>query len=98
MEISSVKIAQPNWKVNNEKRCLRVKEIRDERHPSINEDELATKSPAMKRYFTLRILPVVDENNSSNRRSFGRNQKSRWTYSFKNSGRIPVKDDKGRLV
>jgi len=41
---------------------LRVKEIMDERHPFIYEDELATKARAMIRDFALRILPVADEN------------------------------------
>jgi len=42
--------------------CLRVKEIMDERHPFIYEDELATKARAVIRDFALRILPVVNEN------------------------------------
>ena len=41
---------------------MRVKEIMDERHPFIYEDELATKARAIIRDFALRILPVVDEN------------------------------------
>ena len=41
---------------------MRVKEIMDGRHPFIYEDELATKARAMIRDFTLRILPVVNEN------------------------------------
>jgi CBS domain-containing protein len=41
---------------------LRVKEIMNGRHPFIYEDELATKARAMIRDFTLRILPVVNEN------------------------------------
>jgi len=41
---------------------LRVKEIADEKHPFIYEDELATKARAIIRDFALRILPVVDEN------------------------------------
>jgi CBS domain-containing protein len=41
---------------------LRVKEIMDEKHPSIYEDELATKARAIIRDFNLRILPVIDEN------------------------------------
>jgi len=41
---------------------LRVKEIADEKHPSIYEDELATKARATIRDFSLRILPVIDEN------------------------------------
>jgi CBS domain-containing protein len=34
----------------------------DEKHPSIYEDELATKARAIIRDFNLRILPVTDEN------------------------------------
>lgn len=41
---------------------MRVKEIMDERHPFIYEDELATKARAVIRDFALRILPVVNEN------------------------------------
>lgn len=41
---------------------MRVKEIMDQRHPSIYEDELATKARAIIRDFNLRILPVTDEN------------------------------------
>jgi CBS-domain-containing membrane protein len=40
---------------------LLIKEIMDERHPSIYEDELATKARAIIRNLSLRILPVVDE-------------------------------------
>ncbi len=39
-----------------------VKEIMDEKHPFIYEDELATKARAMIRNFSLRILPAVNEN------------------------------------
>jgi CBS domain-containing protein len=42
--------------------CLRVKEITNEKHPFIYEDELATKARAIVRDFSLRILPVVDGN------------------------------------
>jgi CBS-domain-containing membrane protein len=42
------------------KRRLLIKEIMNERHPSIYEDELATKARAMIRDLSLRILPVVD--------------------------------------
>jgi len=42
--------------------CLRVKEITNEKHPFIYEDELATKARAIIRDFALRILPVTDEN------------------------------------
>lgn len=49
--------------------CLRVKEIVDERHPSIYEDELAAKSRAMIRDFALRIFPAVDESNGNNRKT-----------------------------
>lgn len=41
---------------------MRVKEIADEKHPSIYEDELATKARAIIRDYALRILPVIDEN------------------------------------
>lgn len=41
---------------------MRVKEIMDQKHPSIYEDELATKARAIIRDFDLRILPVTDEN------------------------------------
>lgn len=41
---------------------MRVKEIMDHKHPSIYEDELATKARAIIRDFNLRILPVTDEN------------------------------------
>ncbi len=39
-----------------------VKEIMNERHPFIYEDELATKARATIRDFSLRILPVTDGN------------------------------------
>lgn len=42
--------------------CLRVKEITNQKHPFIYEDELATKARAIIRDFALRILPVVDGN------------------------------------
>ena len=42
--------------------CLRVKEITNEKHPFIYEDELATKARAIIRDLSLRILPVVDGN------------------------------------
>ena len=41
---------------------LRVKEIMDEKHPFIYDDELATKARATIRDYALRILPVVNEN------------------------------------
>jgi len=41
---------------------LRVKEIANEKHLSIYEDELATKARAIIRDFSLRILPVTDKN------------------------------------
>jgi CBS domain-containing protein len=41
---------------------LRVKEITNEKHPFIYEDDLATKARAIIRDFALRILPVTDEN------------------------------------
>lgn len=40
---------------------MRVKEIMNEKHPSIYEDELATKARAIIRDFSLRILPVIDK-------------------------------------
>lgn len=40
---------------------MRVKEIADEKHPSIYADELATKARALMRDFALRVLPVTDE-------------------------------------
>jgi CBS domain-containing protein len=42
--------------------CLRVKEITNEKHPSIYDDELATKARSIIRDYSLRILPVVDGN------------------------------------
>ena len=41
---------------------LRVKEIMDQKHPSIYEDDLATKARALIRDLDLRILPVTDKN------------------------------------
>lgn len=41
---------------------MRVKEITDEKHPFIYEDELATKARAILRDFALRILPVTNGN------------------------------------
>ncbi|MGQ9552347.1 MAG: CBS domain-containing protein [Candidatus Bathycorpusculaceae bacterium] len=41
---------------------MRVKEIMDEKYPSIYEDEPATKARALIRDLKLRILPVTDEN------------------------------------
>jgi CBS domain-containing protein len=41
---------------------LRVKEIMDSKYPVIYRDELATKARAIIRDFSLRILPVTDEN------------------------------------
>jgi len=41
---------------------LRVREIMSEKHPSIYDDELATKARAVIRDFGLRILPVTDGN------------------------------------
>ena len=41
---------------------MRVKEIANEKHPFIYEDELATKARAVIRDFSLRILPVIDNN------------------------------------
>jgi len=41
---------------------LRVKEIMNQKHPFIYEDELATKARAIIRDFSLRILPVTDGN------------------------------------
>lgn len=39
---------------------MRVKEIMDQKHPSIYDDDLATKARAVIRDFDLRILPVTD--------------------------------------
>ena len=41
---------------------MRVKEIMDPKHPSIYDDDLATKARALIRDLDLRILPVVDKN------------------------------------
>lgn len=41
---------------------MRVKEVMDQKWPSIYENELATKARAIIREFDLRILPVVDKN------------------------------------
>jgi len=41
---------------------LRVKEIMNEKHPSMYDDELATKARALIRDFGLRILPITDGN------------------------------------
>ena len=59
-----MRTAELNWKkkVRNEGNCLRVKEITNEKHPFIYEDELATKARALIRDFALRILPVTDGN------------------------------------
>ena len=62
MANSYAKTAKLNWKVRNEGDCLRVKEITNEKHPFIYEDELATKARAIIRDFALRILPVTDGN------------------------------------
>ncbi|MDI6691372.1 MAG: CBS domain-containing protein [Candidatus Bathyarchaeota archaeon] len=40
---------------------MRVKEIMNQKHPFIYEDELATKARAIIRDFALRILPVIDK-------------------------------------
>jgi CBS domain-containing protein len=42
--------------------CLRVREITNQKHPFIYEDELATKARAIIRDLSLRILPVTDGN------------------------------------
>ena len=39
---------------------MRVGEIANQKHPSIYEDELATKARSLIRDFSLRILPVID--------------------------------------
>jgi CBS domain-containing protein len=39
---------------------LRVEEIANQKHPSIYEDELATKARSLIRNFSLRILPVIN--------------------------------------
>lgn len=41
---------------------MRVREIMDEKHPYIYEDDLATKARALIRDYSLRVLPVVDKN------------------------------------
>lgn len=41
---------------------MRVKEITNEKHPFVYEDELATKARAIIRDFDVRILPVTDGN------------------------------------
>jgi len=41
---------------------LHVKEIMDQKHPTIYDDDLATKARAIIRDFNLRILPVINEN------------------------------------
>lgn len=41
---------------------MRVKEIMDQKHPSIYEDEPATKARALLRDLNLRIIPVTDVN------------------------------------
>lgn len=41
---------------------MRVKEIMDGKHPFIHADELATKARAVIRQYSLRILPVTDDN------------------------------------
>jgi len=41
---------------------LRVKEIMDQKHPSIYEDEPATKARALLRDLNLRIIPITDVN------------------------------------
>jgi CBS domain-containing protein len=65
MENSSAKIVEPSWKANKKvwKRgdFLRVKEILNEKHPFIYDDELATKARALIRDFSLRILPVTNK-------------------------------------
>jgi len=57
-----VKIAESSWhkrkRVRN--KGLLVKEIMNEKHPFIYEDELATKARAIIRDLSLRILPVTD--------------------------------------
>lgn len=41
---------------------MRVREIMDEKHPFIYEDDLATKARALIRDYSLRILPIIDKN------------------------------------
>ena len=41
---------------------MRVKEITNEKHPFVYDDELATKARAMIREYNIRILPVTDGN------------------------------------
>jgi CBS domain-containing protein len=57
------KIAGLNLKKRaRSKDYVRVREIMDDRHPFIYEDELATKARAIIRDLSLRILPVTDKN------------------------------------
>jgi len=99
---------------------LRVREIMDRRHPFIYEDKLATKARATIRDFTLRILPVVNENrrlldivSRGNVMTFScsvmkasvnavkshiRVSEAAGLMISRGVGRIPVKDDKGKLV
>lgn len=61
----SVKTAKTNLKKKaRSKQRLLVKEIMNERHPSVHDDELATKARAIIRDFALRILPVIDDHNN----------------------------------
>jgi CBS domain-containing protein len=41
---------------------LRVKDIMDPKHPTIYQDELATKARAIIRDYNIRLLPVTDDN------------------------------------
>jgi CBS domain-containing protein len=63
MANSYAKIA--GWSQNKRARSkarLLIKEIMNDKHPFIYEDELATKARAIIRDFSLRVLPVTDEN------------------------------------
>ena len=98
---------------------MRVKEIMNERHPFIYENELATKARAIIREFTSRILPLVSENrrlgvvSRGNVMTFSCSVMKASVIAVKSHtrvseaaelmisrgvGRIPLKDDKGKLV
>jgi CBS-domain-containing membrane protein len=57
----SARTAESSLKRKARSKRLLIKEIMNERHPSVYEDELATKARAMIRDFSLRILPVIDD-------------------------------------
>lgn len=58
-----MKTVKPSQKARNKRSgYLRVKEIMNEKHPTIYADELATKARATIRGLSLRILPAIGEN------------------------------------